>query len=406
MLSTSEVARRLGVKPETVYAYVSRGLLTSTPKPDGRGSVFDASEVDALAKRGRSRSPGTVAGADVVRTGITLIEADRYYYRGVDATELAAGYTYEQAAIWLWTGEMPPATGFESRPDAVTAARRAIAALPPSGGLLDALRVATAAAAVTDPVRFDLDEATVVATARTLIATLVEALPDTTAGADHGIAARLWRRLARVPAEEPWLDCLDAALVLLMDHDLAASTLAARVAASARANPYAVVSAALGALEGPLHGSASALAHKMLTDIQAAGSANVVVSDYLREGRRIPGLGHRLYRGEDPRARVLFERLAEIPVAAPVVELAREVERTMAPHRALHANVDLALAVLSVSSGMPPTAGECIFAIARTVGWIAHALEEYREHPLRFRPTGQYVGPRPPQPLPGLGQLA
>ncbi|HBF82952.1 MAG TPA: citrate synthase, partial [Streptomyces sp.] len=111
-----------------------------------------------------------------------------------------------------------------------------------------------------------------------------------------------WPRLSDVPADGASLDVLDTALSLLADHDLAASTLAARVAASAHAHPYAVVSAGLGVLEGPLHGAASGLAHRMLTEVVDRGSAAPVVADHLRTGRRVPGLGHRLYTGEDPRA--------------------------------------------------------------------------------------------------------
>ncbi|HET6860574.1 MAG TPA: citrate/2-methylcitrate synthase, partial [Streptomyces sp.] len=242
----------------------------------------------------------------------------------------------------------------------------------------------------------------VIGCARSLIPTLVGALP--TAGepdrAGDRLALQLWPRLSALPADDASLAVLDTALALLVDHDLAASTLAARVAASARAHPYAVVSAGLGVLEGPLHGAASGLAHRMLAEVVQRGSAAPVVADQLRNGQRVPGLGHRLYAAEDPRAQALFALLEEIPQAAPALDAAREVVATAARHIPLHANVDLALAVLSVSARMPAEAGETVFAVARTAGWIAHALEEYEERPLRMRPSGQYVGPRPPQPLP------
>jgi citrate synthase len=138
----------------------------------------------------------------------------------------------------------------------------------------------------------------------------------------------------------------------------------------------------------------------MLVEALDRGSAVPVVADELRGGRRIPGLGHRLYPGEDPRARALFALLEGIPSAEPALAAARDIESTAARHTALHANVDLALAVLTVASGMDPAAGETVFAVARTAGWIAHTLEEYEERPLRMRPNGRYVGARPPQPLP------
>ncbi|KUJ68628.1 citrate synthase [Streptomyces albus subsp. albus] len=400
-LTTREAAQRLGVKPETVYAYVSRGQLSSRRSPGGRGSTFDAAEVDALARRGR-REAQTASGNSPIGTSITLIEEDRHYYRGVDSTTLADHHRYEEVAEWLWTGEMRPGTRFIAHPETLAAARRAVDALPAQSGLLDRLRVAAIAAAAADPLRFDLAEATVVGTARDLIATLTDVLPvlggsDETPAAP--VAQRLWTRLTAHPPGEEWLRVLDSALVLLIDHDLAVSTVAARIAASAQAHPYAVVSAGLGALDGPLHGAASGFAHRMLLDAIERGGA-AVVAGHLRAGRRVPGLGHRLYPGEDPRARMLFRLLDDVPEAAVPLRAAREVVATMARHVPLYANVDLALAVLSVAAGMPPEAGETVFAVSRTAGWIAHALEEYGEQPLRIRPTGQYRGPRPPQPLP------
>ncbi|MFD6275903.1 citrate/2-methylcitrate synthase [Streptomyces sp. NPDC060209] len=410
-LTTREAAERLGVKPETVYAYVSRGQLASRRAPGGRGSTFDAAEVDALARRAgrREPSPPSAMGDLVFRTGITLIEPDRYYFRGVDATELARRYGYEEIAEWIWTGELRPGIRFTAAAESLAAARRTAASLPRHSSSTDRLRAAVAAAASADPLRFDLSPEGVLNSARNLIPTLVGALPSTgepgveggDEGGTHGpLAAQLWPKLSARPADAASLAVLDTALALLADHDLAASTLAARVAASTHAHPYAVVSAGLGVLEGPLHGAASGPAHRMLTEVVDRGGAAPVVADHLRAGRRVPGLGHRLYRGEDPRAGALFALLDEMPQAAPAMAAARDVVATTARHTPLHANVDLALAVLSVACGMPAETGETVFAVSRTAGWIAHAMEEYAERPLRMRPSGQYNGPRPPQPLP------
>ncbi|MBY8881250.1 citrate/2-methylcitrate synthase [Actinacidiphila acidipaludis] len=412
-IGTREAARRLGVKPETLYAYVSRGLLGSRRARGGRGSTFDPAEVAALARRGRTSSSEDAASAQSpaeadagglgrVRTGITLITADRYYFRGVDATELAAAYTFEEVAEWLWTGVLRRGVRFEAPPQPLAAARRTAAALPADCGPMDRLRVAAIAAAAADPLRFDLAPEAVLGSARSLIPTLVDALPP--AGPTHRgsgpIAWRLWSRLTARPADDASLEVLDTALALLIDHDLAASTLAARVAASARAHPYAVVSAGLGALDGPLHGQASALVHRMLADVLERGSAGPVVAEYLRGGQGIPGLGHRVYPGEDPRARLLFRLLERVPAAAPALAAARDVLATGARHSTPQANVDLALGAFSLACGMPAEAGETVFSVARTAGWIAHALEEYAERPLRMRPVGAYDGPRPEQPLP------
>lgn len=395
-LTTQEVARRLGVKPETVYAYVSRGLLDSAPGPGGRRSTFDPEQVAALAARRRRPDP------HAIDTGITLIDDGRYYFRGVDVAELARQYPYEAVAEWLWTGTLDPAVRFSAPEETVRAARVAIDALAPHSTLMDRLRVGVVAAAVADPLRFELTESVVIATARNMIAALTESLPllGSNAPAGASVARRLWPRLSAIEPAEQLIRCVDTALVLLIDHDLAASTLAARVAASARAHPYAVVSAGLGVLEGPLHGAASAHAHRMLTECLDRGTAAPVVADYLRAGRRIPGLGHRVYPAADPRATLLLGMLEQVPGTRPVLEMAHEIVTTVGRVRPLHANVDLALAVLGVAAAMPADAGEVIFAVGRTAGWIAHALEEYSERPLRMRPSGRYTGPMPPQPLP------
>ncbi|NJP66863.1 citrate synthase [Streptomyces spiramenti] len=407
-LSTRHAAERLGVKPETVYAYVSRGLLRRHRSANGRGSTFDAAEVDALALSRRSgRRPAPAAGvASPLTTGITLIEDDRCYYRGVDSSALAARHDYEEVAQWLWTGRLTPGVRFTAPPGQIAAARAGVAALPPSGTAEDRLHAATVAASAGDPLRSDLSPGTVHATARALVATLVEAQPELGPPPPDGapLAARLWPRLTPRPPSAAGLRALDAALVLLLDHDMAVSTLAARVAATARAHPYAVALAGLGALDGPLHGAAAAPAHRMLRETserdEAGDGAAAVVGTRLREGARVPGIGHLLYRRRDPRAETLFGLLEAVPEAAGALDASRRIVTAAGRHRPAFGNVDLALAVLSVGCGMQPEAGQVVFAVARTSGWVAHALEEYTEPAMRLRPSGQYRGPRPPRPVP------
>jgi citrate synthase len=454
--TTQEVAELLGVKTQTVYAYASRGLLTSEPAPDGRGSTFDAREVESLAaRRGRARPRPAEAFDDTfpMRSGITLSEGGRLYYRGRDAVELAERHGFETAVACLWevgsepdadvpagfdppTGDRPaprrpaaepPAVELAAPDELLVAVGRTAATLPAQARLNDRLRVAVAVAASADPLRFDLRRENVLAMGAGLIAILVDALPaaddrhptaPTGATAQTGlaglagladlghlpIAERLWARLTPVAATPGAVACLDQALVLLADHGLAASTLAARVAASARASPYAVVSAGLGPLDGPLHGAASGLAHRMLAEVVTTGNAIAVISEYLRSGRPIPGLGMRLYPDGDPRARALLASLRGLPGAGEILDAAAAVVRAAsgraltpgsAPRSETHANIDLALAALTLHAGMPAEAGEVIFAVARTAGWIAHALEEYAEPALRLRPRGTYIGPRP-----------
>src|SRR5436190_16181697 len=205
-LTTKEAAELLGVKPETVYAYVSRGQLSSRRVPGGRGSTFDVKEVEALARRNRRESSGSSpsGGERSVSTRITLIETDRYFFRGVDATELATRHSYEEVAEWLWTGRLRPGMAFTAPEASVALARCAVDTLPEHTGPTDRLRVAAIAAAVADPLRFDLSEDAVLGTARTLIPTLVAALPPARRGhRDEGpLAHRLWARLSGRAADE------------------------------------------------------------------------------------------------------------------------------------------------------------------------------------------------------------
>jgi citrate synthase len=397
-LTSRQVADRLGVQLETVYAYASRGLLTSTRAPSGRGSVFNRAEVDALRDRGRRDRPaGTPSWrGPVVDTDITLIEGGHLSFRGVDAVDLAAALPFEQAASWLWSGDVDP-TFFRAPGAPLRAATRTVRSLPDAADLVGRLRVAVAAAGAVDPRRYDTRGPAAIGTAGGLVTLMVDSLPrlGEAPEAEAPLARRLWAALSPEPPTAHLLRCLDAALVLLMDHGLAVSTVAARTAASVRAHPYAVVATGLSAMEGPLHGAASTLAHSTLRDVLESGAA-AVVADHLRTDRPVPGFGHQLYPEGDPRASALLALLDSERSAHAVTAAVRDLTAEVGDHP----NVDLALAALAVTGGMPRTAGEVIFAIARSVGWVAHALEEYDETPLRFRGHGRYRGPQPPQPVP------
>jgi citrate synthase len=397
-MSTQEVADLLGVRLETVYAYVSRGLLTSTRAAGGRGSTFERAEVDALAGSGRRRraTPERTWRGPVVDTDITLIEDGRLYLRGVDAVALAGAVGFEPAAQWLWTGELGPAS-FAAPVELLAAARAAVDSLPPGTDLTGRLRVAVAAAGAADTLRYDVRPRAVLPAAQGLIATMVEALPAVGEPPDgqSPLTRRLWSRLSAQQPTDRLLGCLDAALVLLMDHDLAVSTVAARTAASVRAHPYAVVATGLAAMEGPLHGAASTLARDLLRNCREHGP-RPVVADHLRTARSLPGFGHPLYPDGDPRACALLDLLAAEPAAREVMD----VVRALGELTDLHPNVDLALAALGEVADMARDGGEVVFCVARSAGWVAHALEEYDETPLRLRGEGRYRGPRPPQPVP------
>ena len=400
-LSTVEAAARLGVKPATLYAYVSRGLLGRERSSDGRTSTFDPAEIDRLARPGRARRGRRPTTDLVVPSALTAIAQGQPWYRGLAVTDLAATRTFEEVAEWLWTGQFPvplAAAPWRAGEAALDAGRRAQAALPSTALPLERIRVIAAALAAGDELRLELRPAAVTAAARSLIAGLVDCLPPgRTSGVSAGagsIAGRLWGGLSTLDPEPGLVGVLDAALVLLADHELAASTVAARVAASVRADPYAVVSAGLATVSGTLHGGASLGIEALLDEIDRPERAATVVGARLRRGERLRGFGHRLYPDGDPRAGFLLARLRATAAGSPRMAVVDALLEATIRRGLPEPNVDLALAALAHVAGMTRGAGEAIFAIARTAGWIAHALEEYdRNTPIR--PRAVYTGPAP-----------
>jgi citrate synthase len=405
LLTVAQAAQRLGVKPATLYAYVSRGLLSRDKAADGRRSLFDPEEVERLARRGRPRRPAGAADITVA-SAITEIRGDSLRFRGLDAAALAVTRSFEEVAELLWTGRLPARAGngapWRAAPAALAAGRAAQAALPPATLPLDRLQVIVPAMAAADPrrPRPGATQPEVLAVGRSIIAGMADCLPlagagagapDDPCGAPGAVAARLWPRLCAGRPVPGLLRAMSAALVLLADHELAASTLAARVAASVRADPYAVVSAGLGAMSGALHGGASLGAEALLAAAARPDDVPRVVGELLRRGEKLPGFGHLVYRGGDPRAVLLLGLVrraapgsARLAVAEAVLA---EVRRKSLPEP----NMDLALATLAQVAGMIDGAAEAMFAVARTAGWIAHALEAYSgDRPLR--PRAMYIG--------------
>jgi len=430
-ITAAEAADRLGIKQASLYAYVSRGVLSRRREPEGRASMFDASEVEALARKGRPRR-GAGTAELVFESALTEITGSTQRYRGHDATDLALRSTFEDVAMLLWTGSLPEAEGeqsvlaagsWQATDEALAAGRAAQAALPPGTLPLERLQVIVPALAATDQFRLHLDLPAVVAAGKALVAGMVGALPQAATSADRlpqaelpqaelpqaelpqaelpppqsaspepGIAARLAPKLCTGPVPSGLIRVLNAALVLVADHELAASTLAARVAASMRADPYAVVATGLGAMGGALHGGAALGAELMLGSASSPADAPRVVGDLLRRGERLPGFGHFVYKDGDPRADLLLRLAAELAPKSQQLAIASAVTDE-ARRRALpEPNIEFALAVLAQVAGMTRGAGEAIFATGRTAGWLAHALEEY-ERNIPIRPRSVYTGP-------------
>jgi citrate synthase len=189
------------------------------------------------------------------------------------------------------------------------------------------------------------------------------------------------------------VSAVNSALVLLADHEMAASTLAARVAASVRADAHAVVSAGMGPMAGALHGQASRAVRALFDEAARTSPAAAVRRAAARPGP-FPGVGHGLYPHGDPRAVALLAAVQAAGGATRRRRLVDEVVAEVAAQDLGRPNVDMALGALGHVWSMPPDAGEAVFAVARSAGWLAHGAEEWARRPLRFRARARYVGPR------------
>lgn len=393
-LTTGQVAAYLGVRTQTVYAYVSRGVLQRTTIRGQRGSFFALSEVEEVAARGRQ--PRSSVPGDRVHTQITLLDPDgRLAYRGRDVTELVrAGAGFEEACAILWQLDEPP------RLDATDAERARAAAvlpcLPPGSRGIDLVRLVVDVLGAGDPLRGDLRPDAVTALAGRVLGAVVDTLLLARGGPARP-AGRLAPRLHAALATGPFMTggdrLVDAALLLLADHDLAMSTRAARVSASVRAHPYAVLSSALGAMDSPLHGAAPRAAYRLVADVRDDEAATV--AGVVSAVDPPPGFGHRLYRERDPRADALLDLIREFAPDHEALVAADALVHALAASRGTFPTSDFALGVLAHVLGLRPEAGEVIFAVGRAAGWIAHAMEEYEADPLRYRIAGVYTGARP-----------
>jgi len=395
-LSAAEAASLLGVSRMTLYAYTSRGHLRSEAMPGrARERRYHREDVERLLERKETRrdpakaaSRGLHWGGPVLESSITLIHDGRFFYRGHDAVTLANSTTLEEAAMLLWgADDNERGRLFAQRcplPRRLWSSVRALTTDP-----LSALQAALPIAAAVDVASYDLSPTAVRLTgARILrLATVVVVGSDASAPAHRALQAG-WA--ARRPAVA---EVLRTALVLCADHELNISAFTARCAASAGASPYHVVSAALAAFRGYKHGGAAERVLGILRDSNTSDAARAAIADRLKQGESLPGFGHRLYADGDPRAVTLL-RLAE---KSGNDREWRRIQRVLRVGRQLlqeKPNVDFGLAAIARAYELPPSAPALLFAIGRTVGWIAHAIEEYAAGQL-IRPRARYSGPIP-----------
>lgn len=363
----------------------------------------------------KTEAAGGLEGVVVADTTLSEVDGERgrLIIAGHDVEDIVGRISFEDACVLLWTGSLPDAEGRAAAQRALADARaaafeqlsRVASALDANDGM-DALRGAVAQ--LPEPRVKGMAEGAALAGA---VAVYAAAWARRRAGLDPvapdgtlGHAADYLRMVQGTAPRPAYMDGLQAYLVAVSDHGMNASTFTARVVASTGSDAVSAVVAAIGALKGPLHGGAPGPVLDMLDAIGAPDRATGWLSAELVAGRRIMGMGHRIYRVRDPRAAVLekaVERLEHAGVSSGHLALARAVERAAEgvlraryPERPLHANVEFYTAVLLDSIGLPRELFSPTFAVGRVAGWFAH-IEEQRRARRLIRPASRYVGPMP-----------
>jgi citrate synthase len=388
----------------TLYAYASRGQLHSEPAPgDPKARRYHREDIQRLLERkelrrdpARAAERGLHWGSPLLSSGITLIQDGALYYRGQNALTLAETATLESVAELLWDADASERGRLFDQPCPLFP--RQLARLrTDTRDPIALLQMALPLAAAQDSAGHDLRPAAVRRTGARIIrlfATVVAGERKTSAVAQgfspaiHVVLQRAW-----APRNAAVADVLRAALVLCADHELNVSAFTARCVASAGSSPYDTVSAALAALKGPRHGGESSRVSALLAAIGSPARARSVVAARLRQGERIPGFGHPLYPAGDPRAERLV-RLAERSGHAREWALARSVRTAAADLLQELPNLDFGLAAVARTYRLPEEAPLVLFALGRTAGWIAHAIEQYATGAL-IRPRARYTGPIP-----------
>jgi citrate synthase len=359
---------------------------------------------------------------DVVATSsaICFLDGERgvLAYRGYDIHELARFATFEETCYLLWHGRLPSRAQLGDLQSQLASARplpeavlRLMRMLPPSDGM-DALRTLTSALGHYDPdtsdnsqpasyrksVRLTAQLAGIVATWGRMQAGGNPVAPDPAMG--HG--ANFLYMLTGQRPNPTAVRAMDIALILHADHELNASTFAARVAAATLTDVHSTVVAGISTLKGPLHGGANAEVMKMLLDIGAGASpdrTDAYIRGKLARKEKIPGFGHRVYRTEDPRAthlRRMSKELGGKTDNTKWFETSERIEALVRSEKKLYPNVDFYSASTYYTMGIPIDLYTPIFAVSRISGWTAHVLEQYANNRL-IRPRAEYVGPNYPQ---------
>lgn len=369
-LEREAALQKLGVKAQTLYAYVSRGQISAHTHPDDpRASLYSEADIDRLVKRrrrGRSRSEIASAaiawGDPVMETELTTVRNGRLIYRGIDAVRFAGHATVEDTAALLWGCDpLKPVKPRRASYTGETGKARAFQYL--------------AELASVDPMISGRSRNQLVATGAEILLGFANAISGTNGrGLFHQRLARYWK------LDPNGVDLLRRTLVLVADHELNPSAFSARVTASTGASLAACALSGYATLSGPRHGEASAQALQFLKAQLGEASR----ASHIDKAGSIPAIGHALYPKGDPRAKSL---LRWMPLDPSLKRAIKNAERVGGER----ANIDMALAALCLQLDLPDDAPFLIFAAGRLVGWIAHAMEQFASGKM-IRPRAKYLG--------------
>lgn len=370
--------------------------------------------VSADASASQKKSEEGLADIVACNSSICFIDGKegRLVYRGYDVRDLARHSTFEEVAYLLWYGRLPGRTEFQAFLDGFTGSidlpvetAMILRMFPKAATPMEVLRTAVSSLGHWDPdsgnTRLDacLRKAQRLTRRIPIILAahqrLREGLEPVAPIPSQGIAYNFLYTLQGSEPDPDIVRALDVALVLHADHELNASTFAARVTAATMADIYSAVTSAIGTLKGPLHGGANAEVMKVLREIQSPEKAEQWVLDNLATKKRIPGFGHRVYKCEDPRATVLrkfTETVTRKVGNTTLYDITREIDRVMSIHSKVFPNVDLYTASLYHAMGIPDELFTPIFAMSRVTGWTAHIFEQWNNNRL-IRPLANYIGP-------------
>jgi citrate synthase len=394
LLTSEQAASALGVTRATLYSYISRGFLQSVSSPgEYRRKRYSRTDVELLkAKKDGLRNPLKSAseslrfGLPVLETKITLIRDGRLFYRGHDATVLAREDSLEQVAELLWdvnASEKKPELKLWQRVPRLPSGSRARS--------IAELQIMLARLGSRDSNYCELHGTALLKTGAQIVQALAGALAGNTV---PGMSCHERLGFAWSPGNAEAPRALRVALVLAADHELNASTFVARCAAAAGASPIDVVIAALSTLNGRRHGGQTAKAAQVFVEAEQRGSVTRLIAQRLRTGDAIPAFGHPLYPNGDPRADLLLENVLASGDKARR-RLVRELRRAGSRATGEAPNLDFALGALEYCHKLPAGSGLAVFALGRSVGWLAHAFEQYSSGEL-IRPRAKYTGNQAP----------